>query len=199
MTTKTKAPSAADELDTLEQGWADAKAEADNLGRDFHDRRARAQDLLELRRHRIHRDPGLVDHRNQPVDPDGEIAQIDRDVAALGDLVDLHAQFDHARTLEESAKRACYSHIETHFDDLVEALRPRAEAAVASVRDKADEMLEAIGEYRAVHGRAVWFTEPIRSLDGRNVPGINTVSNLMRTLETIDLPTPLPNPERRFA
>lgn len=114
----------------------------------------------------------------------------------LGDLVDLHARYDHARTLEAAAKQATHAHIEQHFDQLVEDLRPRAEAAVAAVRDKADEMLEAVGEYQAVWGRSVSFTEPVRGIDGRNVPGIDTVGDLRRMLEPLDLPVPLPNPGR---
>ncbi len=198
MTTKTK-PSATDELQQLRQLWADAKAAADDLGRDFTTRRNQAQDLAEDRQHHIRREPGLVDHVGAPVDAGNEIAKIDAELEKVGDLVDLHARFDHARALEARAKEKVDAYIEAHYSQLVDDLRPRAETAAVSVRTKADELLDEVGRYLAVHGEAVALTVPLRTIDGRNVPGVNIASELRRILEPLELPVPLPDPNRRYA
>jgi hypothetical protein len=88
------------------------------------------------------------------------------------------------------------AYIEQYFLEIVGEWRPTAEAAVEEVRDKAGELTAALQHYLAVHGRSVGLTEPIRKLDGRDVPGIDPAAELLRAVTDLQLPVPVPDVEK---
>ncbi len=111
MTTPT-AKTALDRLTELEAAEAQARDEASALATEHHRKATKAQELLKRRANLVHREPGLVDHRGAPLDPDGEVAGIDVEVEALGDLSDLGARSNGLSASNRPAPRSydvCHS------------------------------------------------------------------------------------------
>jgi hypothetical protein len=63
------------------------------LGVEVKHKRELQAGLFSRRQHLIHRSPGLVDHLGNPLEPDNAIADLDREITKLGDLVELGARF----------------------------------------------------------------------------------------------------------
>jgi hypothetical protein len=193
--TQSKRKSALVELETLEAKWNKAAEARSDLDRKHKARQDAARELFGRRESRLIRWPTEYNSDGSPAKPDSEAAEIQRQIDALGQI-DFTPEREHARRLEDAAKRAVMAHIEQHFLEIVGEWRPTAEAAVEEVREKAGELGAALQHYLAVHGRSVGLTEPIRRLDGRDVPGIDPAASLLRTVTALQLPVPVPDVEK---
>jgi hypothetical protein len=93
--TKTRKTALAD-LEALEAGWAQAKAARSALGGELKHKREAQAGLFSRRQQLIKRAPGLVDHLDNPLEPDKVIADLDREITKLGNLTELDARYAHA-------------------------------------------------------------------------------------------------------
>jgi hypothetical protein len=194
LTTATKTRPKADALAALaerEQAWADAKGEADRLGSEFDQKFRQAEALGDERRRLIHHEPGLVDHHGNPVADDNAAAAIDRQLTALGDLADLHAQADHARKLEERAKQAATDYTCAQLDALLAELQPQAEATATEVARCMAELAEASTAYLNMARRVDGLRGTDRNRHHLRVPAIDTGSDLLNLSRDFE-PPPLP-------
>jgi hypothetical protein len=183
MTTATKTRPTTDVLAALaerEQVWADAKAEASRLGSEFGVKSREAEALRDQRRRLIHDEPGLVDHTGQPAaGKDNPVKRIDSELAALGDLPDLAAQVQHARQLEERAKQATNDYVAAHLDEILSALGPEANAAVAEVARCMADLAAAAGSYLGMARRVDGLRGTDRQRQHLRVPAIDVGSDLL--------------------
>jgi hypothetical protein len=155
-----------------EETWAAAKAEADRIGTELGVKARQAEALVDERRRLVHHEPGLTDHQGNP-NPgvkDNPVAEVDSQLTALGDLVDLRAQYDHARRLEERAKQSAEDYTAAHLDAILAALQPDADALVA----------EASGAYLGMAGRVNALKATDRHRLHLRIPAINVGSDLLR-------------------
>jgi hypothetical protein len=165
-----------------EETWAAAKAEADRIGTELGVKARQAEALVDERRRLVHHEPGLTDHQGNP-NPgvkDNPVAEVDSQLTALGDLVDLRAQYDHARRLEERAKQSAEDYTAAHLDAILAALQPDADALVAEVARRMAELAEASGAYLGMAGRVNALKATDRHRLHLRVPAINVGSDLLR-------------------
>lgn len=194
MTTATKART--DVLAALaerEQVWDQAKAEASRIGSELGVKARQAEALVDERRRLVHHEPGLTDHQGNPnpAVKDNPVAAVDKQLTALGDLVDLRAQYDHARKLEERAKQAANDFTAAHLDEILSALEPEANATVAEVARCMAELAEASGAYLGMAGRVNALKATDRNRQHLRVPAIDVGSDLLRFSKDA-APPPLP-------
>jgi hypothetical protein len=185
------------ELESLEAEWTKAKDKETQLGRELKAALELTAALHAQRETLAHREPSLVDHHGNPGSPDNPVGLIDAELAKAPDPNELAAKREHARKLTEKAKERVHDHIATNFAKVVEAFRPDAEKAATDVADAITPAIEATERYLAAHSRATGLTAPVPWLDGRNVPGIDSASELLKALRNLQhLPTPIPPTER---
>jgi hypothetical protein len=182
------------ELEAREQAHAEAKATASDLGSEWGTRSRQLQALHDERRRLVFHDPTLVDHTGAAVG-DNRIAEIDAEIAKLGDLGELESRLAHARQIADSAKQAVDGYAAAHLDELLAALEPEAEAAVANMAAAMAALGDAASEYLNMAQR-------VNALKGTNpgrrhlrVPAIDTASDLVRMAEHFGTP-PLPTEVR---
>jgi hypothetical protein len=192
MTATRAKPSVLEGLKDREQKWAKAQADASALARDHGAKIRRAQELNDERGRLIHRDPSLVDHLGVPVGPDNPVGEIDKKIAALGDVEDLWRQVEHARRLEESAKQSWDDFVASHFWELIEAHWPAGEAIANSANEAARVLVEELNRYLEFHSRIAGFTHPLPNVTTHIVPGLEAAANFLKVAESIDLQPPLP-------
>ncbi len=170
MTTATKAKPKSEltELERFEARWAKAAEEAKALGHEHHTKLTRARELGDQRQRLTHRQPGLVDHHQQPLATinDNPVVQLDRETEALGDLADLGAQVEHARQLERVAKQDVQAYVAEHYTAILEALEAEgdrhAEALNAAIATVAEELERYIGHCQRLADWPRW-SAPIRA------------------------------------
>lgn len=195
--TTTKIDAAA-RFDQLTRAWSEAKDEATRLGREHFAARSALQGHLddrglagELRRLQ-HRDPGQFHPDGRPRRKDSEAGRIQAEIDEVPDVAELAQKVDHARRLEARAKEECNGFIAANFAELVEAQRPRAEAAAAEVSARAADLVAALDGYLNAYAVAARLTEPVQGIGTRVVPGVDAASNYRRAVEEINLPAPIP-------
>ncbi len=188
--TKAKPKSELTELGRFEAKWAKAAEEAKALGREHHTKVTRAQELGDQRQRLTHRQPGLVDHHQQPLASikDNPVVQLDRETEALGDLADLGAQVEHARQLERVAKQDVQAYVAEHYTAILEALEAEgdrhAEALNAAIATVAEELERYIGHCQRLAGLATMVRADTR------VSGLDQASAVARQMRDWNLPTP---------
>jgi hypothetical protein len=184
LTTATRTRAKASALAGLaerEDAWAKAKAEASRLGSELGDKVRHAQTLHDERQRLTHHEPGLIDHQGNPTDAkDNPVAAIDKQLAALGDLPDLQARYDHARRLEESGKQSSDDYAAAHLDAILAELEPQAEAKrdriVAAMAMPAD----AASDYLGMAQRVTALNGTERGRQHRRVPALDAGSDLLK-------------------
>lgn len=178
------------ELKARESAWADAKAHASELGSAFGAVSRQFEALQDQRRRLVFRDPGLVDHTGSanPDRKENPVANIDAQVAELGDVEDLHARMLHARQLEQSAKQAAQDFTASHLDELLAALEPEAEAASAEVARAMAQLGEAASAYLNLARRVDGWRGTDRTRQQLRVPAIDTASDLVRMADSYGVP-----------
>jgi hypothetical protein len=191
-TTKTRAPSTEDGLKEREQKWSDARADADTLAREHSMKLRQARALADERRRLVNRQPELVDHLQAPLGPDNPAGEIDRQIAALGDLEDLWRRVEHARQIERSAKQSWGDFVASHFWELIGASREEADAVAADANEAARAFADKLNRYLEFHSRIAGFTHPVPGIDTRIVPGLQEAVDLRRVAESADLKPPIP-------
>jgi hypothetical protein len=151
-----------------------------------------AQALADQRRRLVHRDPELVDHLGVPVGPDNPAGEIDKQIAALGDLDDLGRRVEHARQIERSAKQSWGDFVASHYPELIEASKPEAEAVANSANEAARALAEELNRYLEFHSRIAGYTHPVQGITTHVVPGLQEAVDLRRVAESVDLKPPIP-------
>ena len=121
-----KNKSALENLLALEEVRETAKEEASRIGSEYHSKFQQFRGLHDRRHQLAHREPRLVDHQGQPAEPGNAIAEIDKEVAALGDLNDLGAQVEHARKVAAKAEEDVTEYAARSFYAIVDELKPEA-------------------------------------------------------------------------
>jgi hypothetical protein len=76
----------------------------------------RHKELEDARRHLIRRDPELVDHLGAPIGEGNPVADVDKEIAGLDDLVDSDARVQHRREIARSKKQARDALIANHAE-----------------------------------------------------------------------------------
>jgi hypothetical protein len=181
-----------DQLLKVEEEVDKARLAASEAGHKLQQANDERNALLDERRRLAFNDARLVDHRGNPSDvPDNPVAAIDAKLVTY-DMEDLALRYQHAKGLEEQAMAAVHAFIVPVFWELVDSLRPEAEAAVENVRTKMAEAHEAVEEWIGVYRRSVGLTHPMGDVDGRDVPGVEHASALAKSVRDIELPLPLP-------
>ena len=156
--------------------------------------------LTRDREHRIAREPRLANLDGSPVESisDNPIAQIDKALAEVGDVAVAKQKADHAARLAARVKQSIDVCKAEHFPELVEALRPEAEAAKAAVDARRAEGFAVLERFIGAYHRSVGLTAPIRRIDGRHVLGINEAASLRKAIEIGEVPErPRPPPCQR--
>lgn len=190
-TATTQPKSVRAEFERREKEWGDAEAHASEVARSFAHALTRSRVLHDRRRQLTHREPELTDHLERPVDDKGEIAEIDRELDKLGDLAEEKARVDHARRLAESKKQACADYCSAHFEEVMRDIKPDAERDAAETQAAIEAALERAKQHLDLHQRI----EGIHALADRNprdVPGLDTASHLVRSLEVWDIKPSIP-------
>lgn len=193
MTTATRKPTVLAELEKYEERWQAAADGASQASRTFAEKHAKALALLDQARAAAHRDPELIDHQGNPVDPKNEVGKLHGEIAKLGDLADLQARAEHARKIEEKAKREAHAFIAENYDAIVEALEPEAETIKRAVQERAQALAEVADSYLGMVQRVQGFQAADRTLSSIRVPGLEDASNLVRIAQGFR-DTELPNP-----
>jgi len=180
--TATKADPLA-QLEQLEQTHAEAKAEADKIGREAYAKQRRASELTEERRRLVHRSPGLVDHRDQPLASikSNPIAAIDAEIEKLGDLADEAAKAAHAGRLAARAEADIRGHVSEHFAAIVAAELPTREAEAEDVRNLAASLIAGLDRYVGGNQRSTHLCHLVGD-QGRSLPRTDHASALRKTL-----------------
>lgn len=181
-----------DELLQLEEQVAKARTEADEAGRRLKRNTDEVTALLDERRRLAFHDKTLVDHRGNPSDvPDNPIKAIDAKLQEY-DLEDDQLRYRHAKGVEAQRMDEVHRFIEPVFWELVDHMKPEAEAVVERVKTAMAEAHEAVEAWFAVYRRAVGLTHPVHGVDGRDVPGADHASALAKAVRDVELPAPLP-------
>lgn len=187
-----------DELRTREAAWAKAEDESRRLSSEHGEKVRRYEALTDERRRLANREPALVDHRGAPSESGNTIAKIDEAIAELGDLSDLAARAQHAQNLAGRAKQSATDYAAAHFNEVVEALQPEAEAIVAEVRERAEALTESAESYLGLVQRVEGLRHGDRTLHGIRVPGLDEGAGLVRLMRGWrDTALPLPTELRR--
>jgi hypothetical protein len=203
-TTKTRPAKKTDagaELAALEAKAAKAKAEADRLARELFDATKQLhghlddRGLLAKRERLLVRSPEQYHGDDSPRREGSEAGKLQAAIDEVPDLGVLTQGVNHARRVEARAKEDVDAFIAAHYAELVVAQRPAAEAAAGVANGKAREFLDSLNQYLNTYRESVRLTVPIRGLDGRVVPGVDTASDLIRLLEGFELPAPVPEVE----
>jgi hypothetical protein len=164
----------------------DAARQVEQEARDEHSRRQRAVPEAREALTRAHAEGAGVKAAEEAY----EKAQ-----KAAGDG-SLSAKLDGLARATRAAEQAAQAHRAAHLADLVEAVRPRAEAAVQAIHDRADALRDALDEYAEV-GREIgrvssgvqWFVL------NQRVPWVPQVDKLRASIDPgrLDgIPTPMP-------
>lgn len=189
---KDKNATAWEQLLQLEEEVDKARLAATKAGAKLKTANDEVNALLDERRRLAFNDKRLVDHRGNAADvPDNPVAAIDAKLAKV-DLEDLALRYRHAKDLEELAMNEVHRFIVPVFWELVDSLRPEAEAAVENVRTKMAEAHEAVEEWMGVYRRSIGLTHPMGDVNGQDVPGVEHASALAKAVRNIELPLPLP-------
>lgn len=197
MTTATRAKrgSALTELETLEAKWAAAAEARRDIGRQHQEKQNALRELLERRTRLLTGEPGQFNHDGSPLTDDNNAAEIQRAIDALGQT-DFTSEIAHLERLETAAKNVVHVHIEGHIAEIVDELRPAAEAVAAAVQDTLGPARAAVDAYLNMVRRSEGLTHAVRGLDVRAVPGLDPAAELQRVLQGWDLPVPLPELDR---
>jgi hypothetical protein len=176
-----------------EEAWADAKAEASQLGSELGLKTRDGEGLVDQRRRLVHHEPGLVDHQGNPnpAVKDNPVAAVDEQLTALGDLVDLRARVEHARALEERAKQSAHDFTASHFDEILGELEPQAEALVGDIVGCMAALADASNAYLNMARRVDGLKGTDRQRQHQRVPAIDTGSDLVNLSHDFE-PPPLP-------
>lgn len=181
-----------DELLKLEADVDKARLAASEAGAKLKTANDEVNGLLDERRRLGFNDKRLVDHRGNAADvPDNPVAAIDAKLADY-DLEDLALRYRHAKDLEAQLMDEVYRFIEPRLWELVESLRPEAEAAVENVKATMAAAHDAIEAWIDVWRRSVGLTHPVEGVDSRDVPGVEHASALAKAVRDVELPVPLP-------
>lgn len=185
------------ELEDLEAAATKAIAEANQTSRELEDAHGRLRALLEERNRLVQRQPDLIDHHGTPLDDNNEVGKVDAAIADLPDIDDLNARATHTRKLERFARQKVEDHIAANFPALVEAFKPQAEEVTARLTGALSDALLVAEQYLGTFNRSVGLTAPVQGVDGRCVPGLDSVSELLRLLRDFtELPAPYPRVNR---
>jgi hypothetical protein len=179
-------------LDERDKAWAAAEKAASELGTELANKLQRSRALHDERRRLIHREPSLVTHLNEPAKKGNQIDKLDREIAALGDLVDLKAKVEHRRRLAERAKQSWQDYVRANFWEIVESSRAEGEALTTEANQAAMAFAEALTRLLEFQQRLVGYTAPVPGINGHVVPGIEATSNFLRLAESVDLKSPIP-------
>ena len=190
-TRKRKTASALEQVHEREAAWKAAQDEATTQGRAAADAVERSRALHDERRRLVHREPGLVDHLNQPLDKDGPIAALDKEIGELGDLAERQARYDHSRRLTDRAKQSWQDYVAGHLPEIVDELRPEAEAVTETTNGLIAAAHRGAAEYLGFVRRVEGYVGAAKR-DTRSVPGLDAASELVRFLEGWQLVPPLP-------
>jgi hypothetical protein len=189
--TKTK-PSVEDGLAERTQKLNEARAEASALATEHTAKLRQARALDDGRRQLIRRDPELVDHLNVSVGPDNPVGEIDKQIAALGDLGDLARRVEHASRIERSAKQSWDDFVASHYSELLDLHRAQAAAVADEANEAARAFTDKLREYLEFHSRIAGYTVPVSGITTHVVPGLEAAVSLLRVAESVDLKPPNP-------
>ena len=192
--TRTK-PSVEDGLEERTEKLNEARDEASALATEHSGKLRQARALDDGRRQLIHRDPELVDHLGAPVGPDNPVGEIDKQVAALGDLNDLARRVEHSRQIERSAKQSWDDFVASHYSELLKANREEAEVVAAEANEGARVFAGTLRKYLEFHSRIAGFTHPVAGITTHVVPGLEAAVNLLKVAESVDLQPLIPEEE----
>jgi hypothetical protein len=196
MTTATPTRRKADPLTELhrrEQAIEKARKQDRRDGRDLANKVQRSRELHDERRRLIHREPGLVDHLGNPVDKKNPIAEIDREIASLGDLTEAQAKYEHAKALLVRAEQSLRDYVAAHIEAILDGTRPESQtitdelnAAIANAREKADAYLGHVQRCEQL------TTLGNDGLNPRTIRGLEDIAACRRDLERWSFRTPIP-------
>ena len=182
MTTATRTrPKKTDVLAGLaerEQAVTDATAKAHKLAVEFKAKYDQANALATQRQALTHRDPALVDHHGNPVDPDNPVGLVDRQICELGDLADLRLRMDHGRTLKLSARQSVTDYAAAHLPAILAALEPEAQTLVDEVVAAMAALHEAGEKYLGLAFRVAQLNSSDERRRHLRVPAVDVGSDL---------------------
>ena len=199
-TTATKPQDALAELQELERAWGKAAEKEKGLSRELSTRHRRLhghlddRGLLRERDRLMNREPDQYHPDGSPRRKDSKAgrlqAAIDENLAGLDELA---AEVEHGRRVTTAAKRDVDAFVAENLDAIVDGLRPDAEAVAGEANAKAQEAALALQSYIGFHQRvAGLFACAGRGRDTSAIPGLDEAADLMRTVERVELPAPVP-------
>ena len=189
--TKSKSQGPLAELERLGRIHAEVQANASELEGRHATKLRRYRELTDERHRLVYREPGLVDHTGRPLDENNAVAQIDKQIAELGDVNDAWARVEHARRLVVVAKQSLEGFIAENYAAIIGAKRSHAEAVATTVNAKIREAADAVDLYMGFHGEVVGYIAATGG-DTRDAPGLDSAAELTRVLHGFELPVPLP-------
>jgi len=150
--------------------------------------------LLRERDSLLNREPDLYHPDGSPRRKESKAgrlqAKIDENLDGLDKLA---AEAEHARRVEQAAKRDLDAHVAENLDAIVEGLRPDAEGVAAEAKAKAEEAALVLQTYIGFHQRVGGlFACAGRGRETSAIPGLDQAADLMRTVERVELPAPVP-------
>lgn len=178
------------ELEKLEGEVTKAAEQAVRISHELTKARATHEALDSERWHLLRDRPELENHTGQPTDPKNDLGKLEARRAKAPDPGDLQAQYDHARKIENRCMDRVREFIRDNYDAVVEAHRPRAEAAAQQLADALETTRQAALHYDGTRNRSMGLTGPVEGLTTRVVPG-EAVGNLLKALEGWDFPAPV--------
>ena len=186
----TKKKSALENLLALEEARDTAKEEASRIGSEYHAKFQQFRGLHDRRHQLAHREPRLIDHQGQPAEPGNAIAEIDEEIAALGDLNDLQARVEHARKVEDKAKEDVTAYAARSFYAIVAELKPEASKLKDELQAWNDSGVEIVERYIAFAGRIEGLKGGDRQLQRLRAAALDVAPDLKREIQNRTFPLP---------
>ena len=155
------------------------------------DKRRQVGELESRRRRIVHRSPGEVDHLGQPMDPKGEVAQIDKQIASFGDLADLEARATHASRLADRAMHDVRGHAAAFFAEILGELRPEGVARVEAVQAALAQLHDGLDHYMDYCKKLQLLKAAVenRKRDGVDT-AVDAAQGIRRALRDVGVPLP---------
>jgi hypothetical protein len=181
-------------LEELEKHRAELRTwheKRDEYSREATAVRARSEQLESEAAKLVHNNPLLINGENEPVGRSNPVAKVRAELAKLPDLDAIYRRRDHADAVVQKLTADLREWILDNFEQLHVARFPQAVEVRDQLRRYRDDYLAAAGEFLAFCNETVALASPHPEYTGRDVAGINEVSELIRVLEKVeDLPLP---------
>ena len=162
-----------------------------NFSREAQAARQQRQALEDEERRLVMRDPELITGDNEPTTKTNAVAKVRAELAKAPDPDAATRRRDHAAAVVRKLSLELEDFVRENFDQLHRARLEEAERVRADVRGGREAFITAAERYLAFARESLALTAPHADYTGRDIAGIDEVSDLVRVLERLeDLPLP---------